>query len=83
MIELITGAIIALVCLLVGHTLGKNQTLITTDTKRQINSIFKRVVKTDEVGGVQRPDARQNYFRDNPNAQVEEDTMNEELGKLQ
>lgn len=84
MIELITGFLLTIISLLVGFQLGKNQTIVTSDTKKQIQQIFKRVVPRSDVGPVIRPSAEDNYYRDNPSARVEEEVMSgaiEDLNK--
>lgn len=82
MVELIIGSMLTLISLLIGFSLGKNQTIITQDTKKQISQIFKRVVPNPEVGPVQRPDALTNYYRDNPQAAQEASEMNRTLETL-
>lgn len=82
MIELIIGFTITLISLIIGFNLGRNQTIITADTKRQINQIFSRVVPKNEVGPVERPTAQQNYYRDHPEEAVERDVMDDTLNIL-
>lgn len=84
MIFLIAGFIISLISLLIGYSLGKNNRIIPENTQQKINQIFTRIVepKTD-VGAVERPDIKQNYYRDNPQAKVENDMMDEALTNLQ
>lgn len=67
MIELIAGFALTMISLLVGFSLGKNQTVVTQDVKKQIQQIFTRVVpRNDGVGIVERPNAQQVFYRDNP-----------------
>lgn len=82
MIELFTGAALTLISLLVGYQLGKHQRMIPERTQKKINEIFDRVVPNPEVGAIPRPTPRQNYYRDNPQALVENDTMTKELDDL-
>ncbi len=82
MLELLIGFAITIISLLTGYQLGRHQTLVTPDTQRKINQIFKRVVPTNEVGPVVRPNAQDNYYRDNPQQKVIDDTMGEALERL-
>jgi len=82
MIELLTGFTLTIVSLLIGFQLGKNQTVVSTDVKRQINQIFKKVVPKSEVGAVERPDAIQNFYRDNPQIAKEHEIMEKEFDKI-
>ena len=82
MIELFTGAILTLISLLVGFQLGKYQRLIPERTQKKINEIFDRVVPNPEVGPVIRPTTQQNFYRDNPQAKVEDDAMTGALDNL-
>lgn len=79
---LITGAFLVLISLLIGFKLGKDQTIVTTDTKKQIQQIFTRVVPKSEVGPVVRPDVKQNYYRDNPQAALENEIMTGAMDQL-
>lgn len=79
---LITGALLVLISLLIGFKLGKDQTIVTTDTKKQIQQIFTRVVPKSDVGPVVRPDATQNYYRDNPQAAINNNVMTGALDDL-
>ena len=74
--DLIIGFLITLVSILVGFQLGRNQAVVSNDTKKQIQQIFTRVVPRDkEIGAVQRPTAQQNFYRDNPQALEEQQVM--------
>lgn len=75
LIPFITGFIVTLFALLVGYKLGKDQTIVTDDTKKKIKQIFNRVVPDSDIGIIQRPDAQQNHYRDNPKAKTEDDVM--------
>jgi len=82
MIELLTGAALSLISLLVGFKLGKDQAMITPDTKKQIQQIFRRVVPNTEVGPVARPTSQQNFYRDNPQIAAEDQAMTGALDDL-
>lgn len=68
--------------LLIGYKLGKDQTIVTDDTKKQIKQIFRRVVPDTEIGIIKRPDAQENFYRDNPQAKVEDDLMAKQFDNL-
>lgn len=72
---LITGALLVLISLLIGYKLGKDQTIVSVDTKKQINQIFKKVVPKSDVGPIERPTTQQNFYRDNPQMATENDVM--------
>lgn len=80
--DLYLGFAITLISVLIGYSLGKHQTVVPPDTKKQIQQIFKRVVPNPEVGPVERPDVRANYFRDNPRAAEEHEEMNRQFEEL-
>lgn len=83
MIELITGSLITALSLLIGYKLGKDQTIVTQDTRKQINRIFNKVVPNDEVGIIERPTQQDNFYRDNPRARIEDEVMTEVLDAQQ
>lgn len=82
MIELLAGFMLTLMSLLIGYKLGKDQTIVTDDTKKQIKQIFRRVVPDTEIGIIKRPDAQENFYRDNPQAKVEDDLMAKQFDNL-
>lgn len=82
MLELIGGSLLTTISLLIGYSLGKNNQVVPNDVKRQINQIFSRVVPNPEVGPVIRPDAKQNFYRDNPVIAREHEVMAGAIDKL-
>ena len=83
MILLLTGFAITVVSLLIGYNLGKNQTVVSTDVKKQIDKIFNRVVPNSEVGVIPRPTVVDNFYRDNPRIAKEHEVMNDTFKNLQ
>lgn len=83
MTELLTGFTITLISLLTGYSLGKNSRIIPEQTQKKINQIFNRVVTPkSDVGAVVRPNAQQNYYRDNPTIAREDELMDDTLNIL-
>ena len=82
MLDLIVGAVITLLSILIGYNLGKNQSVVTPDFKKQVNQIFRRVVPDKEIGIIERPTAQQNFYRDNPQAAKENEIMEESFNIL-
>ena len=82
MTELLTGFALALISLLVGYKLGKDQTLVTDDTRKKIKQIFNRVVPDSEIGIIERPTPQQNFYRDHPEVKTEDDVMVGAFDKL-
>lgn len=82
MLELLTGATLSIISLLIGYSLGKNQTVVSNDVRKQIKQIFTRVVPDREVGPIPRPTQQMNYYRDNPKAAKEDEIMQDEFDTL-
>lgn len=85
MIEILTGAAITMISLLLGYSLGKHDAPLPPDTQKRLNTILKRAVPPlkPDVGIVERPDVKANFYRDNPRIAKEHETMSTEFDKLQ
>lgn len=82
MIELLAGTIISLSSLLIGFSLGKNESPMPPDVRRKVEQIFKRVVPPSEVGAIERPTQQDNFYRDNPLIAQEHKIMEDEIDKI-
>lgn len=86
MINIIIGIIIGygftLVALLIGYSLGKHQTVVPTDVRKQINSIFRKVVPNNEVGVIPRLTQRELDIALNPKLKQEQDVMGDTFNQL-
>lgn len=81
-VPLVLSFVLTLVAMLVGYSLGKNQTVVPPDMKKQINQIFRKVVPPDDIGPIERPNAKQNYYRDNPDEADLDDMMTKTFDTL-
>ena len=76
LLGLILGAIVAVISLLIGFSLGKYQQPFSPQVKKKLDEVMGRVVsKHSDVGAVERPSSRDVELRDNPNLAQEQQIM--------
>lgn len=81
-LSFILGFILTTMGICLGYNLGRHSQVVPPDTQKQINQIFRKVIPNREVGGIPRPTAEQNYYRDNPRQAQEDQIMTKEIDKL-
>lgn len=83
MIDFIFGSVISVVSLLIGFSLGKNQSpippSIQQEVKKKYDEVMRKVAPPSDVGAVIRPTARERELRDNPRIAEEQTIMSETL----
>lgn len=85
MIELITGALITLVSILLGFSLGRFEKPLPPKVQEQLTEIFKKkipLIPQSEVGAVPRPDQSTIDRWNNPKLAQEEEIMAKTLQEL-
>ncbi len=82
MYELLLGSSITIISILIGFHLRGYQGTSAPDIKQKINDIFTRIVPNPEVGPVIRPTAQEVYYRDNPQARIENEEMEKTFDKI-
>lgn len=76
------GSAVTMISLTIGFNLGHYQSPVNIDSKKKIDRIFKRVIRDPDVGPIERPTAKQNYYRDNPQAAREDEIMEDTFDNL-
>jgi len=84
-LTIILTFLLTIISLLIGFSLGKNQSALPPNYQKKITQILTRAVKdNNDVGAVERPNAQDNFYRDNPKIAQEHKEMSkafEELNK--
>ena len=83
MLNFITGALILLIGILVGFSLGKYSSVIPEETRKQVKKLIDAMPFTkSDIGGVMRPTAHEVSNFENPIKKAEEEAMSETFREI-
>ena len=82
MLDLILGFTITIISLLIGFSIGKYNTIVSPDFKKQITQIYRKVIPDTDIGPVERLTKRELDIINDPKKKQEYEEMDRTLGKL-
>lgn len=83
MINFIAGAVVTVLSILIGYSLGKGSSIIPEETRKQVKKLIDAMPFTKhDLGAVERPSAQDIKRFDNPLLKEEEEAMSETFREI-